>query len=58
MNRLEITLNAAKKRASKNSGEQALQAKKKAEEDAKQKERDESRNKLAARAALFNQQQK
>lgn len=55
MNRIEITLNAAKKRASKNSGEQALAEKKKAEEAEKQKKLQDGRNKLKNIAAAFEQ---
>jgi hypothetical protein len=57
MNRLEVTLNAAKKRAAKSS-EAVLEAKKKKEEEEKQRQREESRAKLAAKAALFNTAQK
>merc|ERR1712232_697856 len=53
MNRLELTLNAAKKRAAKKSGEQAVQEKKKAEEAQKKAAAEESRSRLKARAALF-----
>ena len=54
MNRIEITLNAAKRSAKKTSGEVALAAKKQREEqDSKQKSA-ESRARLAERAAMFN----
>merc|ERR1712232_132592 len=53
MNRLELTLNAAKKKAAKKSGEQAVQEKKKAEEAQKKAAAEESRSRLKARAALF-----
>lgn len=55
MNRIEITLNAAKKKASKNSGEQALAQKKQAEEAEKKRKLDEGRNKLKNIAAAFEQ---
>jgi hypothetical protein len=55
MNRIEITLNAAKKRASKNSGEQAVAERKKAEEAEKQKKLQDGRNKLKNIAAAFEQ---
>jgi len=55
MNRVEITLNAAKKRASKKSGDEALQKKKKEQEAAEKAKRDESRNRLKAKAALWEQ---
>eukprot|EP01114_Cavostelium_apophysatum_P016274 TRINITY_DN4588_c0_g1_i1.p1 TRINITY_DN4588_c0_g1~~TRINITY_DN4588_c0_g1_i1.p1 ORF type:complete len:264 (-),score=105.47 TRINITY_DN4588_c0_g1_i1:92-883(-) len=53
MNRMELTLEAAKKKASKATGEEALKEKLKKEEDEKKKKQDESRAKLAARAAAF-----
>ena len=53
MNRLELTLNAAKKKAAKKSGEQAVQEKKKAEEAQKKVAAEESRSRLKARAAMF-----
>mmetsp|Transcript_13472 Transcript_13472/g.20819 ORF Transcript_13472/g.20819 Transcript_13472/m.20819 type:complete len:264 (+) Transcript_13472:1079-1870(+) len=52
-NRLELTLNAAKRKASKQSGEKALQEKQKAKEDEEKRQREESRNRLAAKAAMF-----
>eukprot|EP00727_Mastigamoeba_balamuthi_P010365 m51a1_g5951 hypothetical protein (263) ;mRNA; f:138249-139458 len=57
MNRLEVTLNAAKRKAGKESGEVALQKKKKIEEDEAKKKAAESRAALKARAAAFEQQQ-
>lgn len=53
MNRVELTLQAAKRRSSKNSGEVALQKAKEQEEFERQQKLQESRNKLAARAAAF-----
>ena len=53
MNRVEITLAAAKRRGSKESGSEALKLKKQEEEKAKQAEKEASRNKLKARAAMF-----
>jgi hypothetical protein len=52
-NRIEITLNAAKRRSAKASGELALQQKKKQEEEERKKELRSSRERLAARAAAF-----
>jgi len=46
MNRLEVTLNAAKRRAGTSSADVALQAKKKAQEDEEKKKKDESRARL------------
>lgn len=53
MNRLEITLNAAKRRAGKHSGDAALQAKKRQEEEEARKKQAESRAKLKAKTALW-----
>eukprot|EP01006_Ploeotia_vitrea_P034936 TRINITY_DN65818_c9_g3_i1.p1 TRINITY_DN65818_c9_g3~~TRINITY_DN65818_c9_g3_i1.p1 ORF type:complete len:274 (-),score=182.08 TRINITY_DN65818_c9_g3_i1:935-1756(-) len=53
MNRIEITLNAAKRRSAKSSGDVALAKKKKAEEDAKKAALEAGRNKLKAKAALW-----
>mmetsp|Transcript_47699 Transcript_47699/g.120085 ORF Transcript_47699/g.120085 Transcript_47699/m.120085 type:complete len:269 (+) Transcript_47699:56-862(+) len=53
MNRLEITLNAAKRRAGKQSGEAALKEKKQQEEQQQKASREASRQRLAERAALF-----
>jgi hypothetical protein len=53
MNRLEITLNAAKKKAAKSSGEVALAAKKKKEEEEERKKRDEGRSKIKGIAAAW-----
>jgi hypothetical protein len=55
MNRLEITLNAAKKRSAKSSSEVALQQKKKAEEAEKKKKDEEQKARLKAKAAMFDQ---
>lgn len=55
MNRIEITLNAAKRRAAKGSGELALLSKKKEEENELKKQRAESRQRLAERASKFDQ---
>ena len=52
-NRVEITLNAAKRRASGSSAAEALKATKEAEERDAQEKRRVSRVALAARAALF-----
>ncbi|KAI3636024.1 hypothetical protein MIR68_002474 [Amoeboaphelidium protococcarum] len=57
MNRIEITLNAAKRRAAKDSGEIALKKKQKEEADEKARKQKESRDRLAQRAALFNNAQ-
>merc|ERR1712063_49200 len=54
MNRLELTLNAAKKRAAKKSGEEAVRDRKAQEEAAAKAKAEESRAKLKARAALWN----
>merc|ERR1711879_1133808 len=54
MNRLELTLNAAKKKAAKKSGEEAVRERKNAEEAAAKAKAEESRAKLKARAALWN----
>jgi hypothetical protein len=54
MNRLEITLNAAKRRSGKNSSEVALQKKREQEQAIEAQKRKESRERLAARAALWN----
>ena len=51
--RIELTLNAAKKRASKQSGDSALQKKKAAEEAAEKEKRDAGRNKLKNMASLW-----
>eukprot|EP01103_Thecamoeba_quadrilineata_P006748 TRINITY_DN16485_c0_g1_i1.p1 TRINITY_DN16485_c0_g1~~TRINITY_DN16485_c0_g1_i1.p1 ORF type:complete len:257 (+),score=93.11 TRINITY_DN16485_c0_g1_i1:44-814(+) len=53
MNRIELTLNAAKKRASKTSSEVALNAKKKKEEEEQKSKLKEGRNKLKEKAALW-----
>lgn len=54
-NKLELTLNAAKRKASKFSGAEALAKAQKAEEAARQEQLQNSRAKLAARAAAFEQ---
>lgn len=54
MNRIELTLNAAKKRAAKKSGEEAVRERKQAEEKAAADKAADSRAKLKARAALWN----
>jgi len=46
MNRIEITLNAAKKKSSKQSGEMALKEKKKTQEEEEKKKLDDGRNKI------------
>jgi F actin bundling C terminal len=53
MNRLEITLNAAKRRAGKQSGEAALREKKNQQAAAEKTSREASRQRLADRAAMF-----
>jgi F actin bundling C terminal len=53
LNRLEITLNAAKRRAAKESGTEALKKKQEAEAAAKKAAADASKAKLKARAALW-----
>lgn len=57
MNRVELTLSAAKRRSSKNSGEVALAKAQQQEEELRQQKQQESRNKLAARAAAFENKQ-
>eukprot|EP01116_Phalansterium_solitarium_P001382 TRINITY_DN11187_c0_g1_i1.p1 TRINITY_DN11187_c0_g1~~TRINITY_DN11187_c0_g1_i1.p1 ORF type:complete len:276 (-),score=114.43 TRINITY_DN11187_c0_g1_i1:117-944(-) len=52
-NRLELTLNAAKKKAAKGSGDEALAARKKAEEEEAKRKAEESKAKLKAKAALW-----
>jgi len=51
-NKMEVTLEAAKKKA-KNTGEQELKIKLQKEEEEKKKKLDEGRSKIAARAAAF-----
>jgi len=53
MNKMEVTLNAAKKRAAKNSGEVALQQKKKKEEEEEKRKREEGRNKIKGVASMW-----
>lgn len=55
-NRIEITLNAAKRRAGKASGEIALEQKRRQEEEELKKEKQLGRERLAAKAALFQKQ--
>eukprot|EP01111_Echinosteliopsis_oligospora_P015795 TRINITY_DN635_c0_g1_i1.p1 TRINITY_DN635_c0_g1~~TRINITY_DN635_c0_g1_i1.p1 ORF type:complete len:266 (-),score=111.07 TRINITY_DN635_c0_g1_i1:99-896(-) len=52
-NKLELTLNAAKKKAGKESGEVALKKKLDAEAAEKKKQQDESKARLAAKASLW-----
>jgi hypothetical protein len=54
MNRIELTLNAAKRRSAKDSGEMALNKKKQLEEEEAKRKKEEGRKRLADRAALFN----
>jgi len=54
LNRLELTLNAAKKKAAKNTGEQALLEKKKKEEEEEKQKQLESKNRLKEKAKLWN----
>eukprot|EP00211_Chloroparvula_japonica_P014132 CAMPEP_0119131374 /NCGR_PEP_ID=MMETSP1310-20130426/10189_1 /TAXON_ID=464262 /ORGANISM="Genus nov. species nov., Strain RCC2339" /LENGTH=260 /DNA_ID=CAMNT_0007121941 /DNA_START=102 /DNA_END=884 /DNA_ORIENTATION=+ len=53
MNRQELTLDAAKRKASKQSGDVALKQKQKAKEEEERQKKEESRQRLAARAAMF-----
>ena len=55
LNRVEITLNAAKRRAAKNSGELALKSKKQQEEEEEKRKRAEGRARLSEKAAMFGQ---
>ena len=50
---LQITLNAAKKRAATQSGEIALEQKKKQQEEEERKKREESKARLKALASKF-----
>eukprot|EP00026_Physarum_polycephalum_P011918 Phypoly_transcript_12168.p1 GENE.Phypoly_transcript_12168~~Phypoly_transcript_12168.p1 ORF type:complete len:308 (+),score=111.53 Phypoly_transcript_12168:162-1085(+) len=52
-NRLEVTLNAAKRKAAKGSGDAALEAKKKKEEAERKKAEEEARQKMAERKKLW-----
>ena len=56
-NRLELTLNAAKRKAAKGSGDAALSAKKKKEEDERKKAEEEARHKMIERKKLWEQAQ-
>jgi len=53
MNKIEISLNAAKRKASKNSGEVAFELKKKKEADERKKAEEEARHKMAERKKAF-----
>lgn len=55
MNRIELTLNAAKKRGQKSSGDEALAKKKHEEEEIAKKKQEEAKAKLAAMKARFEQ---
>lgn len=55
-NRLELTLNAARRKAEKTSADQLLLQKEKAAEDEEKKKKAESRARLSAIASKFNQQ--
>jgi len=55
LNRLEITLNAAKRKAAKGSADAALDAKKKKEEDERKKAEEEARQKMLDRKKLWEQ---
>lgn len=57
-NRIEITLNAAKRRALKSSGDVALQNKKRKEEEEAKKKQAASRERLAAMASKFESAEK
>jgi len=54
-NRLELTLNAAKRKASKGSADAALNAKKKKEEEERKKAEEEARAKMIERKKLWEQ---
>jgi len=54
-NRLELTLNAAKRKAAKGSGDVALQAKKKKEDEERKKAEEEARQKMVDRKKLWEQ---
>ena len=58
MNRIEITLNAAKRKAAKSSGEDALKNAKAQVEKSEKEERAARREKMKQRAALFEKQTK
>ena len=53
LNRIEITLNAAKRKAGKHRGSAVLAANRKAEEDAAAKLKAEKKAKMAAKMAMF-----
>jgi len=53
MNRIEITLNAAKRKGQKSSGEEALAKKKQQAEEEAQRKQEEAKAKLKAKAAMF-----
>jgi len=55
MNRLELTLNAAKRKASKGSADAALDAKKKKEEEERKKAEEEARQKMIERKKQWEQ---
>jgi len=55
MNRLELTLNAAKRKASKGSADAALDAKKKKEEEERKKAEEEARQRMIDRKKLWEQ---
>jgi len=56
MNRLELTLNAAKRKASKGSSDAALNAKRKKEDDERKKAEEEARQKMIERKKQWEQQ--
>jgi len=55
LNRLELTLNAAKRRATKGSADAALDAKKKKEEEERKKAEEEARQRMSDRKKLWEQ---
>ncbi|XP_049848443.1 uncharacterized protein LOC126315242 [Schistocerca gregaria] len=55
INREELTLNAARKKTAKNSGDEALKAKRQKEEEELKQKQEASRNKLKSMASRFEQ---
>lgn len=55
MNRLELTLNAAKRKAAKGSADAALDAKRQKEEAERKKAEEEARQKMIERKKLWEQ---
>ena len=56
-NKMEMTLNAAKRRAMKTSGSELLAQKKKAQEEEEKKKLQEGRAKMQARSAMFEKKE-